>query len=137
MGKNNMQRLGDTLDTAMKRRSAAAVPQGAALGTINGDLSLTVDGIDGKIPKSEYMISITLSHNNYRTSVESHSHDGGNHGGHLSGSGSHTHGGGDHDHRLPSVFRGLKAGDRVLVVFVGNEPVITDIVVSGDKVNKN
>jgi len=48
----------------------------------------------------------------------------------LGGSGGHSHDGGNHDHRLPKEFRPLKAGDRVMVVWCGNQPVVTNILVS-------
>lgn len=140
----NMKRLGEVLSSRMKKTSGAAVPVTLELGKINGDLSLTVDSIGDKIPKNEYMVSLHLTHENYYSYNEMnssakapHHHAGGTHGGHDGGDGSHTHDDGLHDHRVPSVFRNLKAGDRVLVAWCGNEPVIIDIVVSGDTITKN
>jgi len=117
---NNMQRLGNVLASRMKTTPAAAVPMTIELGTINSNLSLTTDSLPTPIPKGDYMINIMLASDTYRTSSESHSHSGG----------SHSHSGGDHDHALPDVFRALKAGDRVLVAWCGNEPVVIAIVVS-------
>jgi hypothetical protein len=131
---NNMQRLGNVLASRMKTTSAAAVPMTIELGTINSNLSLTTDSLPTPIPKGDYMINIMLASDTYRTSSESHSHSGGSHshsgGDHSHSGGSHSHSGGDHDHALPDVFRALKAGDRVLVAWCGNEPVVIAIVVS-------
>ena len=149
MGKN-MQRLGDTLAGRMKKTASGAVPTTVELGIINANLSLTTDSLKSPIPKGDYMVDIRLTHDSYRTSQETHSHSGGDHShsggshthagcsegsGHSGGShdhsgGSHTHSGGAHDHRLPPVFRSLEPGDRVLVVWCGNEPVVTNILVS-------
>lgn len=147
---SNIQRLGDTLAGRMKKTASGAIPTTVELGIINANLSLTTDSLKTPIPRGDYMVDIRLKCSTYRTSEEIHSHDGGDHyhdggdhahsgcgfgSGHSGGShdhngGGHTHIGGSHDHRLPEEFRGLKAGDRVLVVWCGNEPVVTNILVS-------
>lgn len=127
---SNMQRLGDTLAGRMKLTASGAVPTTVELGTINANLSLTTDSMKSPIPKGDYMVDVRLKAATYRTGKETHTHSGGSHGGHESGSGSHSHDGGSHDHALPEEFRALKAGDRVLVVWCGNEPVVTNILVS-------
>ena len=116
----NMQRLGDTLARRMKKTSAAAIPTTIELGTIGSNLSLTVDSIPVAIPKGDYMINLMLTSGSYRTSSETHSHSGED----------HTHSDGAHSHALPAAFRSLKGGDRVLVAWCGNEPVILAVVVS-------
>lgn len=145
MGKN-IQRLGDTLANQMKRSSDAAVPTTLELGTINGDMSLTVDSIGTSIPKQEYMIDLRLTHDTYYSYNElnssanaPHVHSG-SESAHTQavGTGIHVHNSdGLHDHRAPSVFRKLKAGDRVLVAWVGYEPIIVAIVVAGDTTTSN
>jgi len=142
---SNMQRLGDTLAQRMKRSSAAAVPTTIELGTIHANLSLTTDSLKTPIPKGDYMINITLASSTYRTEVTTHGHDQGTHthsggthdhegiytsGSHTHSGGAHTHVGGAHDHRLPDVFGAVKAGDRVLVAWCGNEPVVIAVVVT-------
>ena len=127
---DNKQRLGNILDGRMKITSAAATSVPVELGTINSNLSLTTDSLRGAIPKGQYMIDSRLCCDTYNTSNTTHSHSGGSHGGHESGSGTHTHDGGAHAHRLPSNFRELKAGDRVLVVWSGNEAIVVAIVVA-------
>lgn len=117
---SNKQRLGDILASQMKKTSAAAIPTTIELGTINSNLSLTVDSIPEPIPKGDYMISLMLASGSYRTSSEAHSHSGAD----------HSHSGGEHSHALPDAFRSLKAGDRVLVAWCGNEPVVLAVLVS-------
>ena len=102
----NMQRFGNVLADRMKKSSRAAVGISAELGTINSNLSLSVDSLKTPIPKGDYMVNLLLTSNSYRTgSTESHTHS------------------------LPSTFRNLKAGDRVLIVWCGTEPVVAAIVV--------
>lgn len=131
---SNKQRLGEIFSAQMKRTSAAAVPTTMELGKINANLSLTTDSLPVPIPKGDYMVNLMLASSTYRTSIETHTHDGGSHGhsggDHSHSGGSHTHNGGDHDHRLPEDFRLLEPGDRVLVAWCGNEPVVVAIVVS-------
>lgn len=144
---SNVQRLGETLAGRMKRTARAAVPTTLELGIINDNLSLTVDSIGNQIPQADYMVALHLTHATYysynelydteRTpSRKPHHHEGGTHA-QYSGSGYHTHDDGLHDHRAPSVFRRLKPGDRVLVAWIGFEPVIVDIVVAGTTITKN
>lgn len=141
---SNVQRLGEALAGRMKKSAAAAIPTTLELGIINGNLSLTVDSIANPIPQADYMVALHLTHENYYSYNElnssrnaPHHHAGGTHGGHDGGSGSHTHDDGLHDHRVPSVFRRLEPGDRVLVAWIGYEPVIIDIVVAGTTITKN
>lgn len=128
MGKN-MQRLGDTLSGTMRRTAGAMMPTTLELGVINGNYALITDSIKTPIPKGDYMVNIILASESYDTEETTHTHDGGNHGGHQSGNGSHSHDGGEHVHRLPSVFRALLPGDRVLVAWCGYEPIVIAILV--------
>lgn len=100
----NIQRLGNTLATRMKMTSSAAVPTTVELGTINSNLSLTTDGLMATIPKGDYMVNLMLAgtfSTDYSGNEDWHSHS----------------------------MRGLRAGDRVLVVWCGNEPVVVAVVV--------
>lgn len=140
---SNIERLGDTIAGQIAKGAKAAVPTTVELGIINKDLSLTVDSIPRKIPVEDYMIDLNLSHENYYSYNEMnssrnapHHHEGGAHA-QASGSGFHTHDDGLHDHRIPSVFRRLEPGDRVLVIWVGFEPIIIAIVVEGTRVTPN
>lgn len=104
---NNVQRLGETLAGRMKRTANAAVPTSIELGTINNNLSLTTDSLQASIPKGDYLVALTLTAGSYITGETDR-----------------------HTHTLPGVFRGLRAGDRVLVAWCGNEPVVISIVAS-------
>lgn len=97
---SNIQRLGNILAGRMKKTANAAVPTTLELGTIGSGLSLTTDGLQALIPKGEYMVNLML------TTPDGTSEP------------------------LPDNFRGLKNGDRVLVAWCGNEPVVIAIVVS-------
>lgn len=114
---SNVQRLGDTLASRMKQTSKAAVPMTVELGKINGNMSLTTDSLMATIPKGEYMVNLILT-GDFLTEKEpsTHTHTGSD----------HSHTGGEHKHYL----RGLKPGDRVLVAWCGNEPVVVAVVVS-------
>lgn len=105
---NNIQRLGNTLSERMAKSARAAVPTTVELGIINSNLSLTTDGLRSPIPRGSYMVNLALTADKYKTSIEDPER---------------------HDHDLPAEIRGLKAGDRVLVVWCGNEPVVVAVVV--------
>lgn len=113
---SNKQRLGAILAAHMKKTSAAAIPTALELGTIGGNLSLTTDSFPVPIPKGDYMTNLTLAGGTYKTGSDTHAHEGG---------AQYTH-----SHELPGCFRAMKAGDRVLVAWCGNEPVVVAIVVS-------
>lgn len=127
---SNIQRLGETLHGRMTKTASAAQSTSLELGTIASNLSLTTDSLKTPIPKGDYMVNLMLASSTYNTSSTGHSHSGGTHGGHMGGDGQHSHSGGEHTHRLPDGFRQLQAGDRVLVAWCGNEPVVIAIVVS-------
>lgn len=122
---SNVQRLGEILHGRMTRTASEAQSICLELGTITASLGLTTDSIKTPIPKGCYMVDISLS-GSYQTVSASHTHSGGSHGGHTAGDGGHTHSGGSHTHGMPS----LKSGDRVLVAWCGNEPVVVAVVVS-------
>lgn len=136
---SNVQRLGEALASRMKKTANAAIPTALELGTIGSNMSLTTDSIKTPIPPNQYLKAIGLSHDTYfsynemnSSAAAPHVHEGGTHP-QKGGSGYHVHNSdGLHDHRLPSVFRNLKPGDRVLVAWCGCEPVIIDIVVPGE-----
>lgn len=132
----NIQRLGDKLNDRMKRTSNAAVPTTLELGRINGDMSLTVDSLSNTIPKGSYMVSLWLTHDTYFTYNELNSSTKKPH--IHTGEDGHIHDkDGLHDHRAPSVFRGLEPGDRVLVAWVGSEPIVLTVVTSSNTITRN
>lgn len=126
---DSITRLGELLTGRMRQTAAASAIIPLELGCIDANLSLSIDSVEAPVPKGDYMISLFLSAKTYRTSKETHTHNGGEHGGHDGGTGTHTHKDGEHDHRLPEDFRPLMAGDRVIVAWCGNEPVVLSIVV--------
>ena len=106
----NMQRLGSTLSNRMKRTANGAVHTTIELGVVNSNLSITTDSLKAAIPRGDYMVNLMLT-GGRSTSSESCS-------------------GETHSHQLPGAFRGLQAGDRVLVAWCGTEPVVIAIVTS-------
>lgn len=106
----NTQRLGRTLANRMKQTSNAAVKTTIELGKVNQNLSITPNSLRVAIPKGDYMVNLMLT--------------GG------TSTGSASFGDGSHSHTLPSAFRALQAGDRILIAWCGNEPVVIAIVVS-------
>ncbi|MGN0999700.1 MAG: hypothetical protein ACI4PO_09130 [Faecousia sp.] len=125
----NMQRLGTTLSNRMKQTSNAAATISVELGKVNVDMSITPDSLGYSVPKGDYMVNLLLTGEIY-TSKETHTHSGGAHGGHEGGDGTHFHSGGEHKHFMPSAYRNLQPGDRVLIAWCGNDPVVIAIVVS-------
>lgn len=108
---NNLEKVGNIIGKQMQKTAGAFVPTTVELGKINSNMSLSTDTL-GPIPKGQYMVDIRLAASSYQTSSES------------------TGYGGTHRHNLPGEFRALRAGDRVMVVWCGNEPVVTAIVKS-------
>lgn len=111
----NMQQLGAILSNRMKRTATGAVPTTIELGIVNANLSITTDSLQAAIPKGDYMVNLMLT--------GGLGISGGTHEGHETGDGTHSH-------TLPGSFRGLRAGDRILVAWCGNEPVVIAIVTS-------
>lgn len=70
-------------------------------GCINDDFSLTADSLKDTIPKDEYLISSNLQ------KKECTYHE-----------------------TICECMCGIKSGDRVLIAWVGNSPVILDILIS-------
>ena len=115
MGRN-IDRLGKTLSGRMTRSAKAARRTEIELGELDGNLSLTTDSIKTPIPKGDYLVTLTLT-GDFLTEDQTPT---------CSEGGTCTH-----NHRLPeNEFRELQPGDRVLVAWCGNEPVIISIVVS-------
>lgn len=104
----NMQRFGATLSNRMKKTANGAVTTTIELGVVNSNLSITMDSLQAAIPKGDYMVNLMLT------------------GGTSTGSSGED----SHSHSLPGAFRGIRPGDRVLVAWCGNEPVVIAVVVS-------
>lgn len=116
---SNVERFGAMLSNRMKQTSSAAVPTTIELGRVNENMSITPDHLRVPIPKGEYMVNLMLT-GSFTTASTGHTHGGAD----------HSHGGGEHSHALPSSFRGLRPGDRILILWSGNEPIVIAILVS-------
>ena len=122
---SNIEELGKLMDTQMKRVFSGNKGISLELGKINADLSLSVDSLGNAIPRGDYMMSLHLKSSDAKiktgkvslTTSEEEEH-------------SHTIEAHSHELSLPNKLRGIKAGDRVIVAWVGTEPVVVDIVVS-------
>ena len=129
MNSSNIERFGTVMANRMKQTSDAAIPLTIELATVNSNMSITPDSLGAPIPQGEYMINLALT-GSKKTGKTIHSHNDGTHGEHVGGgSGVHNHNGGEHDHPLPSPLRNIMPGDRVVIAWCGNEPVIIAIAV--------
>ena len=83
------------------------------LGKITSGLGLKLDSVSYTIPASDYMIcrSALLPSSTFESETSEE----------------HTH-----NIKMPSCFRSIKPGDRVLVAMVGTEPIVIDIVIPAD-----
>lgn len=137
----NMKKLGETLMGNMQEVSRANTGITAELGTITSKMGLQVASLGNEIPKGDYLVSLHLKSGKAgsvmaKTVSGQGTHPHGPSGSHSqeSGTGSHSHpaseGAHVHDVPLPSTLRGLAPGDRVLVIWCGNDPVVTDILQS-------
>ncbi|MDO4280792.1 MAG: hypothetical protein Q4C56_04095 [Peptococcaceae bacterium] len=106
---NNMERLGRSIAKRTARAIDAARTTPLELGTIEGNLALKLDGLGDRIPQGDYMLALSLTgafETEPATCTVAHSH------------------------KLPQEFRAPRAGDRVLVAWCDNEPIIIAIVVA-------
>lgn len=120
-----IEELGKLMDGQMKNVMRANMGISLELGVIGSNLSLSVASLGNAIPKGDYMVSLHLIDNIMKlnttdVALSTDQADG------------HSHTINEHKHTvtLPARLRGIKAGDRVLVAWVGTEPVVVDIVVS-------
>lgn len=107
---NNIDRLGDLLTSQMQRTVNGNKSITAELGTIGANLSLKVASFKNSIPRGQYMISRSLSIGAKDSKLT------------VTNSGEKV--------LVPDTMRSVNPGDRVLVVWVGSEPVVVDIVKS-------
>lgn len=124
----NIEKFATLMSNRMQRTANAAIPNTLELGKITSNLALVPDSFRIPIPKGDYMVNLRLT-SGMETSETEHQHSGGAHA-QESGTGVHTHTGGKHKHMLPMEHRGLQPGDRVLIAWCGNEPVVIAIVIS-------
>lgn len=127
---NQLTALADLLFAQMQAVRKAGTSVLLELGRIQNDLSLSVDSLKDNIPKGDYLLSLYLTGltgDNLHSKIIAHNHSGGEHTQQV-GNGFHTHDDGSHTHVLPEPLRGIKPGDRVLVVWVSGQPVVIDII---------
>ncbi len=127
---DNLTAFGELLNQQMQRVRRSGEERTLEFGTIGDDLSLTMDSLKDAIPKGEYLLALrltALTGDNFKDHVISHVHEGGGHS-QYTGSGLHSHTDGEHSHVLPEPMRGIRPGDRVLVAWVGGQPIVMDIV---------
>jgi len=127
---DNLTAFGELLNQQMQRVRKSEKQRVLELGTIKDDLSLTVDSLKDTIPKGDYLIALrltALTGDDLRSHVIAHVHEGGGHS-QYSGSGVHSHTDGEHYHVLPEPLRGIRPGDRVVVAWIGGQPIVMDIV---------
>ena len=134
-----IEKFGQMMHNRARQVAGAAKDAPPELGVINGDLSLSVSSLSNSIPKGEYMVSLHLQTANtggqLTTTASDGLHSHGPSGGHsqYQGDGVHSHTNeGPHTHvvLVSGTIRGVQPGDRVLVIWVGTEPVVVDIVVN-------
>ena len=110
---SGMSKMAGVLSERMKAENQSSLV--LDFGGINSDMSLTTNTFPVAIPKGGYMLCRHLGGLSLSIS-------GGEHGGHESGTGAHNH-----SISLP----GIGPGDRVLVAWVQNMPVIVDVITKG------
>lgn len=115
-------------------------------GEIMSDWSLKTTMFGINIPKNDYLVcrSLTIGKKDEvltKTKKGQGKHPHGSSGGHpqIEGDGVHSHPSSEgehiHDVLIPEKLRELKIGDRVLVAWVSNDPVVIDII--NEKVAEN
>lgn len=111
--KSNMEKLAETLNARMQKVVKAREDVTAELGTITSNLGLKVSSVGNTIPKGDYLIArhLTYGEKDAKLTVTKNEN-------------AHTH-----DVLIPESMRSPKAGDRVLVIWCGYEPVVADILV--------
>lgn len=122
---NPIEELGKVMSSQMKQVFNANQGITIELGIITSGMGLTVGSLGNTIPKGDYMISmhlmnVKLTLDTTEVALETEEED------------EHTHTIEKHKHQvtLPNKLRGLQEGDRVIVAWIGTEPVVVDIVVS-------
>lgn len=131
---DNIEKFGNIFTRRIQDTFNAMQPYQPELGIINADLSLSPDNSPGPIPKGEYMVCRQLTLGETDDPLTKTDKDGD----HvlynpkpewpmvkttIGWSDTHVH-----IPLIPEKMRWLHAGDRVLICWAGNTPVIVDIV---------
>lgn len=115
-GNEGISRFAAVMDARM--RQSASKPLVLDFGSIGGNYELTTNTFPVPIPAADYSICRHVGN----LVLEA---DGGTHGGHEGGDGSH-----EHVIKVPPV----QPGDRVLVAWVQNEPVVIDVILKASSI---
>ena len=118
---NQLTALAELLSERMQTVRKAGNPLLLELGRIQNDLSLSVDSLQDSIPKGDYLLSlslISLTGENLRSQDIPCCYSGDS-----------------RSHILPESLRGIKPGDRVLVVWAGGQPIVTNIITGSKDVD--
>jgi len=94
--------LGEILNRRIQRTQRDKTYSFLEFGYINDDFSLKADSLQDKIPKDEYLISSRFQKKECI-----------------------------HYEKNCEYIRGIKSGDRVLIAWIDNSPVILDIIAIG------
>lgn len=126
MGNEGINKLAGVMQSRIKNVSKK--PAVLDIGQIGSDMSLTTNQFPKPIPQTDYLVcrQLTLGATG---SLLTETKTRGQHGGHISGDGSH-----DHEIKIPEKMRSIKAGDRVLVAWVGDDAVVVDIILPATSV---
>lgn len=120
---DGFEKLGQTLSGHMSSTFEAKNRVCAETGVINADFSLQIPRFTTAIPKEDYRISKGLCVD-YAPVVATTT--GG-------GEGPHTH---SVTIKFPDKLEKIKPGDEVLVMWIGNEPVIAAVLEKGSVLGK-
>lgn len=126
---NPIEELGKMMNDQMKNVVKRNTGITLELGVIGSDLSLKVSSLGNAIPKGDYMVSLRLTIKTLElqsSEVELTTDNA------TVVDTTHKHSIKEHKHtvNLPKQLRTIQGGDRVLVAWVGTEPVVVDILVS-------
>lgn len=138
-----------------RMQAVGATPPMLDFGVINADMSLSLNCFGIPIPKTDYLVAChltlgaegsvlaqTTENGGHTHTGGEHTHSGGEHA-QYTGSGNHSHSGGSHTHTIEdhkhqalvsAKLASLKAGDRVIAAWVGNDAVVLDIIVPATEV---
>lgn len=114
MGNEGINKLAGVFQGRM--HSMGGKPEPLDFGEIKGDMSLVTNRFPRPVPKSDYVVcrQLTLGAEGEKLAetdgVEGHVHEIG----------------------VPGPMRKVRPGDRVLVAWVGDDPCVVDVILSGD-----
>lgn len=100
---NQFDRLAEVLRAREVKLMQGSAAPAVELGTVNSDGSLSVRSLQSPIPQGDYLVALPLAAANVTETADRHTH------------------------KVPSL-RGLRPGDRVLVLWASGEPVAAAIV---------